>query len=76
MDPIEQVRAFAEATDLEGKWSSARQMMSSKAIPCYEDCDATAARKIAEPETAFRPCCGQEVETTMIEKQSFEPPSR
>jgi hypothetical protein len=33
MDPIEQVRAFAEATDLEGKWSSARQMMSSKAKP-------------------------------------------
>jgi hypothetical protein len=33
MDPIEQVRAFAEANDLEGKWSSARQMMSSKAKP-------------------------------------------
>jgi hypothetical protein len=33
MDPIEQVRAFAEAADLEGKWSSARQMMSSKAKP-------------------------------------------
>lgn len=33
MDPIEQVRAFAEATDLEGKWLSARQMMSSKAKP-------------------------------------------
>lgn len=33
MDPIEQVRAFAEATDLEGKWSSARQMMSSRAKP-------------------------------------------
>ena len=33
MDPIEQVRAFAEAADLEGKWSSARQMMSLKAKP-------------------------------------------
>jgi hypothetical protein len=33
MDPIEQVRAFAEATHLEEKWSSARQMMSSKATP-------------------------------------------
>ena len=33
MDPIEQVRVFAEATDLEGKWSSARQMMSSKVKP-------------------------------------------
>src|SRR5882762_8575794 len=33
MDPIEQVRVFAETADLEGKWSSARQMMSSKAKP-------------------------------------------
>jgi hypothetical protein len=33
MDPLEQVRAFAEATLLEEKWSSARQMMSSKAKP-------------------------------------------
>jgi hypothetical protein len=33
LDPIESVRAFAEATDLEGKWSSARQMMSSKVKP-------------------------------------------
>ena len=33
MDPVEQVRAFAEASHLEEKWSSARQMMSSKAKP-------------------------------------------
>jgi hypothetical protein len=33
MDPIEQVRAFAEATHLKEKWSSARQMMNSKANP-------------------------------------------
>jgi hypothetical protein len=37
MDPIEQVRAFAEATDLEGKWNSARQLMSSKVKPNGED---------------------------------------
>jgi hypothetical protein len=33
MDPIEQVRAFAEDSSREEKWSSARQMMSSKANP-------------------------------------------
>jgi hypothetical protein len=47
MDPIEQVRAFAEATHLEEKWSSARQMMSSKAKPTqFEDfVDASASPK-------------------------------
>jgi hypothetical protein len=37
MDPIEQVRAFAGTSHLDEKWSSARQMMSSKAKPNGED---------------------------------------
>jgi hypothetical protein len=50
MDPIDQVRAFAEATDLEGKWSSARQMMSSKAKPLHTFPDhALVALPLPEP---------------------------
>jgi hypothetical protein len=37
MDPIEQVRAFAGTSHLDEKWSSARQMMSSKAKPNGEE---------------------------------------
>jgi hypothetical protein len=37
MDPIEQVRAFGEAIDLDDKWSTARQLKSSKVKPSGEE---------------------------------------